>query len=208
MKKVLCWNALCHLTAGCIIASTRTYYIFMCLLSMTVTVSRMTFLLVCFVMIHAGLQQLYCFPSFNEMWTDTTRCKIRWKFKDKMFFCVSLLIWRKRDFISSGNGTLCLKDTFEDRVVWMCLKYRMGRTGLTSAYTIKCFQLTACLIVNEANMSGCTEEQQVICRNVRGKTELFHFLLHFLLTFAACFLLIFCSLCWSLIAKCLWANAL
>lgn len=137
-KKVLCWNALCHLTAGYIIASTRTYYIFICLLSMTVTVSRMNFLLVCFVMIHAGLQQLYCFPSFTEMWTDTTRCTRRWKLKDKTIFFVSLLIWRKRDFISSGNWTLCLKDTFEDHVVQTCLKYRMGKTGLISAYKIKC----------------------------------------------------------------------
>lgn len=107
MKKVLCWNALCHLTAGCIIASTRTYYIFMCLLSMTVTVSRMTFLLVCFVMIHAGLQQLYCFPSFNEMWTDTTRCKIRWKFKDKMFFCEAFWFEEKEILFPLGTE-LCV----------------------------------------------------------------------------------------------------
>lgn len=104
-------------------------------------------------MIHAGLHRFYCVTSFNEMWTDTTRCTRSWKIKDKTFLCKPSDLKKNRFFFSSGNWTLCLKDKFgDDFIVQACLKYRMGKTGLISAYIIKCIPKWQGLNINETNM--------------------------------------------------------
>lgn len=97
-------------------------------------------------------------------------------------FCVNLVIWKKNRFsFSFGNWTLCLKDKFgDDFIVQVCLKYRMGKTGLISAYIIKYISKWRGLNVNETNMS------QEVERCNKSYAEMLEVKLNFF--FAHCFI--------------------